>query len=144
VTLVGGFSWYTEESKLDATFCMIIKKHFLILILLSLIVFLVTSSYVRFIDGKNYLVEYEGSCDPLKSTCFAACEDDSCGNLYYYTQVTKQAKDLYRECGSDITDCDSASFCLDSDKHCSVIFCDPATAGETSTCDSIENLEPSV
>lgn len=87
----------------------------------------------RFILKSDYVVSYEGVCDPSFESCFVGCEDDECTQEYYYTEVQKYAPDLYRECGKDITDCDVANICLPEDKDCSVTYCDPET-NEDGTC----------
>ena len=98
------------------------------------------ASFYRFMIEHDYLVGYEGSCDPVSEVCFTACEDDACTEIYYYSNVQKYAPDLVRECGKDITDCEAASMCLPSDHECSVTYCDPETNGDA--CEMInENIE---
>lgn len=77
----------------------------------------------------DYLIEYEGECDPATQECFIGCEDDACSEEYYYVKVQKYAADLYAECGKDITDCESANTCLADDRECSIIYCDAETDG---------------
>jgi len=99
--------------------------------ILALSVFVVSIiSFHRFIFEHDYMVGYEGVCDPNTDKCFVGCEDDECTKEYYYSEMVKYAPDLYKECGSDITDCEAASVCLPSDYKCSVIYCDTEADGD--------------
>jgi hypothetical protein len=92
---------------------------------LALLVIIIGSiSFYRFILSHDYMVSYEGACDPTLEKCFIGCEDDSCINEYYYSEMQKYAADLYMECGNDITDCESANICLPEDSGCSITYCD--------------------
>lgn len=107
---------------------MNIKKHlvdhiFFYFIALAIIASVVVS-YFRFMVWHDYLVSYEGNCDPATESCFIGCEDDECNTEYYYTQMQKYAPDLYAECGADITDCEKASICLSEDRGCLKTYCD--------------------
>jgi len=107
------------------------KNNILLYILVPLVVLLIGSSYVRFIVLHDYLVAYEGECDPYTKDCFIGCEDEECTEEYYYTKVQKYAADVYTQCGKDVTDCDAASMCLSQDtQECSVTYCDPEYDGE--------------
>jgi len=99
----------------------------------TLVIFIVVAgvfSYYRFMIKQDYMVAYEGACDPAIETCFIGCEDDECATEYYYSSVVKYVPDLYKECGEDITDCDAANVCLPEDRDCSVTYCDPAVDGD--------------
>jgi len=84
----------------------------------------------------DYMVAYEGKCDPSLHSCFAACKNDSCVDVAYpYTKMQKNANNLYAECGKDITNCDNANICLPQDgKKCSITYCDPTVSKDT--CDT--------
>jgi len=107
------------------------REHFFFYIVVLLIVVISIISYYRFIINHDYVVGYEGVCDPATEKCFQGCEDDACTKVYYYSQMVKYAPDLYRECSKDITDCEAANTCLPEDKKCSVTYCNPAVSGES-------------
>jgi hypothetical protein len=116
---------------------MILRKYFYSLALFILCAYVVFVSYIRFIENKDYIVEYEGSCLPEQESCFQACEDDSCQSLYFFKKVTKRANDVYKVCGPDITDCKAASECLLGDVHCKITYCDATKLGNGQVCDNI-------
>jgi hypothetical protein len=109
------------------------RNHFFFYTLATLIFVVGVFSYHRFIIRQDYVVGYEGVCDPVINTnkCFAGCDDDACTEKYYYSKMVKYAPDLYKECGEDITDCESANSCLPGDRDCSVIYCNPEAEGDT-------------
>ncbi len=110
-------------------------------ILAVLTVLSVSASYVRFVVAKDYIVAYEGVCDPATQSCFARCEDDACIDKSYYTKVRKYAANLYAQCGKDITNCDVADSCLSQgDQKCSVTYCDPKTEGDDACATSTEEV----
>lgn len=124
------------------------SKHILALILVPLIALSAAAAYYRFILANDYVVEYEGKCDPATESCFEGCEDDACEVTYPYKSMQKYAADLRSACGSDITDCEEASICLPGDRDCIVTYCDSANLGEGETClilepEAEENLEVS-
>lgn len=85
----------------------------------------------------DYLVSYEGECDPNTQKCFVGCEDEECSAEYYYSIVEKSAKDLYKECGKNIEGCEVANICTKTDNICSISFCSEDIDG--SLCDIITN-----
>ncbi len=100
--------------------------------LIALIIFLIGASYYRFFVISDYIVAYEGTCDPRVHDCFIGCADDACTEEYYYSKVQKHAAELYAECGADITDCEKANLCLPEDEgQCVIQYCDPVTDGES-------------
>jgi len=111
-------------------------EHIFSFILFPLIIIVSIISYSRFMVNHDYMVSYEGACDPTLEKCFVGCEDDSCINEYYYSEMQKYAADLYMECGNDITDCESANICLPEDSGCSITYCDEANG---SICKVITN-----
>ncbi|MBU0999247.1 hypothetical protein KKG24_02995 [Patescibacteria group bacterium] len=100
------------------------RENFFFYVLALLIIMIGIVSYYRFMVNHDYLVRYEGTCDPVTEKCFTGCEDDDCTEMFYYSEMVKYAPDLYRECGDDITDCEAASICLSEDRECSVDYCD--------------------
>jgi len=109
-----------------------LSNNFFLLILLCAVIVIVFLSYSRFIVRQDYLVRYEGVCDPATEQCFIGHDGDE---QYFYSQVQKYAPDLYKECGKDITDCESANICLPTDRECSVTYCDAGINGNI--CDNI-------
>ena len=99
-------------------------------ILVPFIIIVSFASYYRFIIKHDYVVGYEGVCDPSIEKCFIGCEDSACIKEYYYTKVKKYEPDLFRECGKDITDCEDASVCFPNDRTCSVVYCSPGVDGD--------------
>ncbi len=116
------------------------KRHLFFYTLTFIFIITVAASYVRFIVINDYLVTYEGECDPELSSCFVGCEDEECTTSYYYAFVEKHAVDLRRQCGVDITDCPNASVCLpQGDRSCSITYCDPVI--DDDSCDSVGEPE---
>lgn len=109
-------------------------RHILILVLLPLILVSAAVSYHRFIVMNDYVVEYEGECDPATESCFEGCEDETCETTYAYKVMQKQASSLRSECGPDISECEDASICLPGDGVCSVEYCDQTQLGEDEFC----------
>jgi len=103
---------------------MFFKHHILAIVLVPLVLIAAAVSYHRFMVVEDFIVQYEGACDPEVENCYVACEDDECSDVYYYTLVQKRAADVYAQCGEDITDCESASVCLPEDRFCSIETCD--------------------
>lgn len=125
------------------------SNHYFFYVVSLLIVLSGISSYFRFMVNNDYMVSYEGECDPTVDTCFLGCEDDECTESYYYTNMQKYAADLYRQCGPDITGCEEANICLPEDYNCSITYCDEEVEGEgvcsipeeDSNVEDIENIE---
>ncbi len=107
-----------------------LHKHFFFFVLALFIVIVGIISYYRFMVRQDYVVSYQGVCDPVKEKCFINCEDDACIKMDYYSNVLKYAPDLYAECGKDITNCEVASVCLPNDHKCSITYCDPQIDGD--------------
>lgn len=112
---------------------------------LAILIFVVSIfSFNRFIIKQDYFVGYEGVCNPVASAnkCFLGCSDDACTEKYFYSKIVKYAPDLRKECGEDITDCDSANVCFPNDYNCSITYCDPEIDGESCATEAdIENNE---
>lgn len=111
-----------------------LSNNFFLLVLLFAVIVVVFLSYNRFIVRHDYIVGYEGVCDPITEKCFVGVDDTS-GKEYYYSKVRKYAPDLYKECGSDITDCEAASICLPNDRRCSVTYCNSEI--ESNVCSAL-------
>jgi len=88
------------------------RKYFFPYILIIAILANVGFSYYRFIIKHDYIVGYHGVCDPSIGKCFMSCDDDACTQPDYYSEMRKYEPDLYKECGLDITNCDTANVCL--------------------------------
>ncbi len=102
------------------------RNNYLTIILTTLFVLLVGSSYLRFVHNYDYQVTYEGDCDPLTESCFVGCEDEECTSEYYYKNVYKSASALYEQCGDNITDCEAAQVCLEAEGDtCFFEYCIP-------------------
>jgi hypothetical protein len=82
----------------------------------------------------DYIIGYNGSCDPALGKCFMSCDDDACAKPDYYSEIRKYEPDLYNECGKDITDCKAADVCLPSDHKCSITYCDKETSDNDNIC----------
>lgn len=125
------------------------RENILLYTLIPLIVLASTASYYRFMVIHDYIVSYEGTCDPALESCFVGCEDDECTDEYYYTRVERYAANLINFCGNDITDCEEANSCTSGENDCSITYCDPVT--DLDQCDdvdeslnSIELLSPEI
>ena len=106
------------------------NAHFFIyVILLSLIIVSAISCY-RFFIKHDYTVSYDGFCDPVTEKCFINYEDCADAKTKYYSKMEKYAPDLYKQCGSDITNCKEASICVPGDRNCSKTYCDNSVAGD--------------
>jgi len=110
------------------------RNHILSFILVPLIIIFSVFSYYRFIVKHDYVVGYQGSCDPATGKCFMSCNDDACAKPDYYSEMRKYEPDLYKECGKDITDCKVASVCLSSDRKCSITYCNKSTSDKDNPC----------
>ncbi len=116
-------------------------KHFFSCTLIVVLLFVVIVSYVRFMVLNDYVVAYEGDCDPYTESCFVGCEDEECTEEYYYSRIQKYAPHVEAQCGVDITDCDAAYECLPEDgSRCSISYCDPSIDGEDS-CDLLTEAD---
>lgn len=118
------------------------KKYFLVYTVIPLLILLAASSYYRFMVTHDYIVSYEGECDPVTENCFVDCEDEECTADYYYTIVERHSVEIFNICGDDITDCEEANACPANSETCSVIYCDIELDGEAcETFDETSNFE---
>jgi len=111
------------------------KKHILLIFLVLLVILTFSSSYYRFVVTGDYLVSYEGTCDPEISTCYVGCEDDECTTEYYFTVIQREHNSIYNLCGENILECEAANFCQEAETNCSVSFCDMET--EADACETV-------
>lgn len=95
------------------------------------IVSIAVSGY-RFLVQRDYILEYEASCDPTTERCFVrTCEDaesfEFCtpGN---YKVVKKYAHDIKASCGTDVRMCTTAPVCLETDRVCEITYCDESVS----------------
>ena len=121
------------------TFYTHVRTNFFFYILILFTAITGTFSYCRFMIRNDYIVEYEGACDPAIEKCFVGCEDDECIKEYYYSNIQKYAPEIYKECGADITNCEKANVCLPEDHNCSITYCDPEIDGED-TCATVSEM----
>ena len=110
------------------------RDHFFSYILVLFIIIVFFLSFYRFMIKHDYIVGYQGSCDPATGKCFMSCDDDTCTKPDYYSEIQKYEPDLYKECGKDITNCDAASVCLPTDRKCSITYCNKSTSDNDNTC----------
>lgn len=106
-------------------------------ILTPLCVLAAFASLYRFVLVHNYIVEYEGVCDPATGHCFVGCDNDACTEQHFYTKMRKYVPDIYAECGADVTGCAKASVCLPGDRSCSVSYCAPQTVRDDEKCQKL-------
>lgn len=96
---------------------------------------MVLGSFYRFVILKDYLVAYEGECDPETESCFVGCEDDECLEFYYHSVIERKANEIYSLCGPDISECNEAYFCPETESNCSIYYCDATSSQDE--CDNI-------
>ncbi len=112
---------------------MNIRNHILLYILLPLVLFAGGASLYRFMVAGDYVVAYEGTCDPDTYSCFIGY-DDTIQENYYYTKVKKHAADLFSVCGSDYSKCEEANVCLTTDSGCSITYCSSDIVSDGESC----------
>lgn len=116
-----------------------LREHPLLYILLPMCVVAIVVSFFRFMVVADYVVEYEGECDPITESCFVGCADDECLEEYYYTWIHKNAADVFAQCGPDVTDCEEAGICLPTDTGCSITYCSENTSLEDEQCENLDS-----
>jgi len=107
------------------------RKHFLFYSLALLISIVGSLLFNRFIINHDYIVGYEGLCDPSVKICFIGCDSEECLQKNYYVKMEKSAVSLYQECGEDITNCEEANQCLPGEEKCVSTYCDPDIDGDS-------------
>lgn len=101
------------------------RKHFFAYTLVLFTTLAVGATYYRFMVTYDYLVSYEGDCDPYTQDCFLYCEDETCSDPFYYSIIERHAAEIRTLCGKDVTTCDEAYICQESVEICSFTYCDP-------------------
>ncbi len=114
-------------------FLLLVQNNILKIVIILLMVLLTASAFYRFIIMQDYLVAYEGDCEPSTQSCFVYCEDDECIEPFYYSIIERRAYEVYEKCGADVTLCDDAYICPDNVAECEIIYCDP----NSEQCDEI-------
>lgn len=116
-----------------------IRTHFFSYTIAILTILAVSASFYRFLVIKDYIVSYEGICDPYTESCFVYCEDEECVEPFYYSTIERQAAEIYERCGEDVTVCDEAYECQPDVSVCSITYCDPAQDGDL--CESLTEAD---
>lgn len=116
---------------------MSFTKHPLLYVLAPLCIFAVSASFYRFILTEDYIVEYEGACDPETESCFVGCSDESCSQSYYYTWIQRNASVVKARCGTNVAQCERASTCEPGEAECSVHYCAPELLTGDEACDNV-------
>lgn len=114
---------------------MKLGENFLFYALFALVLLTASASYFRYMVLHDYLVAYEGECDPATNHCYVGCDNEECSEEYYYAIVTREATEIERLCGIDISDCEAANSCTVAETDCSISFCDINT--EADSCEDI-------
>mgnify|MGYP000088151342 FL=1 len=117
------------------------KRYILLYTIIPMLILAVSASYFRFMVSQDYLVTYEGFCDPYTESCFIYCEDETCTDPFYSTSITRKAAAVFSVCGEDITDCEAADVCTDNETECSVLYCDPILDIDACEMLSLTDLE---
>lgn len=117
-----------------------LKQHILLYVLGPLLILTVGASYYRYMVSYDYLVRYEGDCDPYTEICFQYCEDESCNDPSYYTWITREASVIKANCvENDVTLCEFAYTCEAGEENCTITHCD--TASDTDECEFLEESD---
>ncbi len=101
----------------------VLKNFFFSITIFIFLILLLGASYVRFILNTDYLVLFEGECDPSVASCYQGCNDNDCNDIYYYKLIERDATELYQLCGPSVVDCDKAYTCDNSEKTCNILYC---------------------
>ena len=120
------------------------RDHILSYVLVPLLLLTIGASYYRFMIAYDYLVRYEGDCDPYTSSCFQYCEDDACTEPFYFAWVTRHADTLRKLCGdNDPLSCEAAFTCSENETKCEITYCDAEI--DSGACETLteNDLEPS-
>lgn len=116
-----------------------LSKHILSLVLVPTLLLVVAASYVRFFILQDYLIAYEGECDPATQSCYVWCEDtESEESCSYYSVIERKAYEIAKKCDLDLSECDAAYACQEDVAICLISYCEPSVDGEES-CDTINS-----
>ena len=113
------------------------KRYILLYTLIPLLILTIAATYYRFMIINDYIVFYEGECDPYENSCFVGCEDEECNEEYFYTKIERHASGIARLCDDDIVDCEFANMCTHEELQCRIEYC------SSDDCDDINvsNME---
>jgi hypothetical protein len=114
-------------------------KNIFSFVLVPLIVLSVGASYYQFMVQKNFLVTFEGYCDPEEESCYwgeyeDACEYDEskmCWYDYHYRFVEKP----FSTYESQMSECSEPTFFEETEEG-DLVFLDP------SYCEAVDTCEP--
>ena len=110
------------------------KDNILQYLIILFVIILTSILYFRFIVFHDYVVGYNGACDPTTGKCFESCNDDACSEKSYYSKIQKYEPDIKKECGEDITNCAQANICLSTDRYCSITYCNENSSDKNNVC----------
>lgn len=115
------------------------SKFFFVYTILPLLLLSVGASYFRFIIQHDYLVVFEGSCEPESESCFVgtytyedclSTVEEDCEVTYFYKMVEKPVVTYnyqIEQCGTDPfldpLECEPVSTCHKSEQNCSIVYC---------------------
>lgn len=119
---------------------MSIIRNFFPYIIVALLILLACGSYYRFMVLNDYIVSYEGECDPYAESCFVGCEDDECSAEYYYSIIERHADEVLKLCGTNVLECEAAFECQENVDLCAITYCDPQADGEDSCFSLIDEV----
>ena len=106
----------------------IVTRYYFAIIIFVMVIFAVASSFSRFLVTYDYLISYEGTCDPNEASCFVYCENETCDDPLYYTIIERMAYTLVDLCGENsILDCSAADMCYSDEEYCVIYHCDTET-----------------
>jgi hypothetical protein len=111
---------------------MNILRNFFPYSVVFLVLLFACTSFYRFLVLQDYVVAYEGECDPVTESCFIGCDDESCTSEYYYSTIERHSREIYALCGPNILECEAAQTCNTGSGFCSVTYCDPEVDGRES------------
>lgn len=114
---------------------MYLRKNYFLYTVVLLFIFMVAGSFYRFVVLQDYIVSFEGDCDPYTESCYVECEDDECTEEYYFTIIERMAYEIRDLCGSDVLECDAAYECQPDVAFCEISYCDP---DEEDSCEHLE------
>ncbi len=117
------------------TLIQLFRVHFFSYTIVVLLILAISVSFYRFMVIRDYIVSYEGNCDPYTESCFVYCEDDECTEPVYYSTIERQANEIFERCGEDVTLCNDAYECQPDVEICTITFCNPIIDNES--CESL-------
>ncbi len=110
------------------------SKHFFFYIVIIFIVLSVSASYYRFIITNDYIVSFEGWCDPEYESCFTGSyydEECDCDVEYTFKIVEKPVSSFTKQLAEcdvdpflDPMECEVVDQCSATESNCSVTYCE--------------------